>query len=226
MRVLVHAHRNIPRCLARRPPPLAGAGPRPQHGPEARLAGRDRSAQRRRPRHVEIMRRTGKSKTCVWRWQERFAEEGCRRPPARQDPAPAHPAARGRGGGTGGRADPERPAARGDPLDRPTLAPPESASSVQRIWHAHGLKPHLVALQTHDDPQFVEKLRDIVGLYLNPPQQAIVLSVDEKSQIQALDRTQPSLPMKKGRGDHDPRLQASRNDHVVRGPQRPRAFTR
>jgi len=75
-----------------------------------------------------------------------------------------------------------------------------SEATVRRAWHAHGLKPHLVdSFKVSRDPQFVEKLEDIVGLYLNPPQQAIVFSVDEKSQIQALDRTQPSLPMKKGR---------------------------
>ena len=75
-----------------------------------------------------------------------------------------------------------------------------SEATVRRVWHAHGLKPHLVdTFKVSRDPHFVEKLEDIVGLYLNPPQQAIVFSVDEKSQIQALDRTQPSLPMKKGR---------------------------
>ena len=75
-----------------------------------------------------------------------------------------------------------------------------SEATVRRTWHAHGLKPHLVdTFKVSRDPQFVEKLEDIVGLYLNPPQQAIVFSVDEKSQIQALDRTQPGLPMKKGR---------------------------
>ena len=75
-----------------------------------------------------------------------------------------------------------------------------SPASVQRIWKAHGLKPHRVrTFKLSRDPHFVEKLRDIVGLYLNPPEHAIVLSVDEKSQIQALDRTQPGLPMKPGR---------------------------
>lgn len=75
-----------------------------------------------------------------------------------------------------------------------------SEATVRRVWHAHGLKPHLVdTFKISRDPLFVEKLEDIVGLYLNPPQQAIVFSVDEKSQIQALDRTQPGLPMKKGR---------------------------
>jgi transposase len=72
--------------------------------------------------------------------------------------------------------------------------------AVQKIWAAHGLKPHLVRrFKLSNDPQFIEKLRDVVGLYINPPEHAIVLSVDEKSQIQALDRTQPGLPLKKGR---------------------------
>jgi transposase len=75
-----------------------------------------------------------------------------------------------------------------------------SPSSVQRIWKAHGLKPHLVrTFKLSRDPKFSEKIADVVGLYLNPPDKALVLSVDEKSQIQALDRTQPGLPMKKGR---------------------------
>jgi len=76
-----------------------------------------------------------------------------------------------------------------------------SEASVRRIWKAHGLKPHRIAtFKLSNDPQFAEKLEDIVGLYLNPPEHALVLSLDEKSQIQALDRTQPGLPLKKGRG--------------------------
>jgi transposase len=75
-----------------------------------------------------------------------------------------------------------------------------SEASIRRIWHAHGLKPHLVrTFKLSNDPQFAEKLEAIVGLYLNPPEHAIVLCADEKSQIQALDRTQPGLPLKKGR---------------------------
>src|SRR3989441_243878 len=75
-----------------------------------------------------------------------------------------------------------------------------SPASVQRIWAAHGLKPHLVrTFKVSRDPQFVAKVRDVVGLYLNPPEHALVLCVDEKSQIQALDRTQPGLPLKRGR---------------------------
>jgi transposase len=75
-----------------------------------------------------------------------------------------------------------------------------SPASVQRIWKAHGLKPHRIrTFKLSRDPRFVEKLQDVVGLYIDPPEHAIVLSVDEKSQIQALDRTQPGLPMKPGR---------------------------
>jgi transposase len=75
-----------------------------------------------------------------------------------------------------------------------------SPATVQRIWDARGLKPHRVAtFKLSNDPQFEDKLVDVVGLYLNPPAKAVVLCMDEKSQIQALDRTQPSLPMVKGR---------------------------
>ena len=74
------------------------------------------------------------------------------------------------------------------------------SASVRRIWQRHGLKPHLVrTFKLSNDPQFAEKLDDIVGLYLYPPANALVFSIDEKSQIQALDRTQPGLPIKKGR---------------------------
>jgi hypothetical protein len=81
-----------------------------------------------------------------------------------------------------------------------------SVSSVQRIWRAHGLQPHRVRqFKLSKDPDFAGKLRDIVGLYVNPPVHAVVLSVDEKSQIQALDRTQPGLPAQEGpRRNHDP----------------------
>jgi transposase len=75
-----------------------------------------------------------------------------------------------------------------------------SHTTVQKIWAARGIKPHRVkTFKLSKDPRFEEKLADVVGLYLNPPESAIVLSMDEKSQIQALDRTQPSLPMKPGR---------------------------
>ena len=149
-----------------------------------------------------IMRRTGKSKTCVWRWQERFAEEGF-------------------DGLLRDKTRPSRIKPLGDEVSERVVAltltdPPAEAthwtgammakavgisvSSVQRIWRAHGLQPHRVRqFKLSNDPKFVEKLRDVVGLYVDPPAHAIVLSVDEKSQIQALDRTQPGLPLKKGR---------------------------
>ena len=75
-----------------------------------------------------------------------------------------------------------------------------SSSMVNRVWQANGLKPHLIkTFKLSNDQHFVEKLVDVVGLYLSPPEHALVLSCDEKSQIQALDRTQPGLPLKKGR---------------------------
>jgi len=75
-----------------------------------------------------------------------------------------------------------------------------SPATVGRIWRTHGLKPHLACtFKVSNDPRFTEKLEDVVGLYLNPPEHAIVFAADEKSQIQALDRTQPGLPLKKGR---------------------------
>ena len=75
-------------------------------------------------------------------------------------------------------------------------------TSVQRIWAVHGLKPHLVStFKVSNDPKFAEKLEGVVGLYLDPPERALVLSVDEKSQIQALDRTQPLLPMRPGQAE-------------------------
>ena len=75
-----------------------------------------------------------------------------------------------------------------------------SPSSVRRIWAGQGLQPHRVrSFKISNDPKFADKLKDVVGLYVDPPAHAVVLSIDEKSQIQALDRTQPGLPMKKGR---------------------------
>ena len=75
-----------------------------------------------------------------------------------------------------------------------------SPASIHRIWHAHGLQPHRVrTFKLSTDPRFVEKLTDVVGLYVDPPDKALVFCVDEKSQIQALQRSQPGLPMKPGR---------------------------
>ena len=150
----------------------------------------------------EIMRRTGKSKTCVWRWQERFAEEGyegllhdktrpSRIPPLAVDVSERVVALTF--------TDPPAEATQwtGAMMAEQTGI---SVSSVQRIWRAHGLQPHRVRqFKLSNDPNFVSKLREVVGLYVDPPAHAIVLSLDEKSQIQALDRTQPGLPMKKGR---------------------------
>jgi transposase len=153
---------------------------------------------------AEIMRRAGKAKTAVWRWQERFMREGV----------------------SGLLRDKTRPSR--IPLLAPevaervvalTLADPPgetthstaaamaeasgiSASAVRRIWRSHGLQPHRVrSFKLSSDPLFAAKLRDVVGLYVNPPAHAIVLSVEEKCRIQALDRTQPGLPLKKGHCD-------------------------
>jgi len=85
-------------------------------------------------------------------------------------------------------------------LSRMAQATGLSTFAVWKIWKANGLKPHLVrTFKVSNDPRFSEKVEDIVGLYLNPPEHAVVFSVDEKSQIQALDRTQPGLPLKRGR---------------------------
>ena len=149
-----------------------------------------------------IMRLTSKSKPCVWRWQERYIAEGV----------------------DGLLHDKTRPSGK-KPLSRKIKlkvlaktanATPANAthwsrtsmaaemgispSSVGRIWAEAGLKPHLVRrFKISNDPQFEEKVTDVVGIYMNPPDRALVLCVDEKSQIQALDRTQPGLPLKKGR---------------------------
>lgn len=151
---------------------------------------------------MEIMRRTGQSKPTVWRWQARFAAEGVAgllrdktRPPGRKPLAPSVIQQ------VVTKTTTERPPAATHWTARAMAkAAGLGVSSVQRIWRAHGLKPHLVrGFKLSNDPAFTEKLVDIVGLYLNPPDRALVLAVDEKSQIQALDRTQPGLPLKRGR---------------------------
>jgi transposase len=151
---------------------------------------------------ADIMRATGKAKTVIWRWQERFGKESVaglwrdktrpsRIPPLRPEVAERVVALTLAG------APPTASHWTGAAMATATGI---SVSSVQRIWRTHGLRPHLVRrFKLSNDPQFAAKLREIVGLYVNPPNHAIVLSVDEKSQIQALDRTQPGLPMKKGR---------------------------
>jgi len=150
----------------------------------------------------EVMRQSGKSKPVVWRWQERFMQEGVegllrdktRRPG--KTPLPAEIVKR---------------------VVDLTMGPPPletthwtgrmlaraagiSLRSTQRILEANQLAPHRIrTFKLSNDAKFADKLRDIVGLYVDPPAHAVVLSVDEKSQIQALDRTQPGLPIKKGR---------------------------
>jgi transposase len=151
---------------------------------------------------MAIQRQTGKGKPTIWRWQARFMAEGV--------DGLLHEATRPAG----------KPALTRSTIERViemTLAePPGEAThwtcramakaagvshrSVQRIWAAHGLKPHRVrTFKLSNDPKFAAKLHDVVGLYVDPPEHALVLAVDEKSQIQAHDRTQPGLPMKKGR---------------------------
>ena len=151
---------------------------------------------------AEIMDATGKAKTVIWRWQDRFQRTGTaglwRDKTRRSRIPPLSPEVVQRVVGLTLAGPP--PAASHWTGSAMAKAAAISISSVQRIWRSHGLRPHLVRrFKLSNDPQFAAKLRDVVGLYVNPPEHAIVLSVDEKSQIQALDRTQPGLPMKKGR---------------------------
>ena len=138
----------------------------------------------------------------VGRWRTRFAEKGV--DGIRKDLP------------RGGRKPTARMAAESAIIKKTTCEKPDNAthwstrtlaeelgvtqSMVHRVWKANGLKPHLVkTFKVSNDPRFEEKLRDVVGLYLSPPENALVLSVDEKTSIQALDRTQRSLPLVKGR---------------------------
>lgn len=160
-----------------------------------------------------IMREARVSKPAVWRWQVAFMEGGVAR--LLKD--------RGKGPEAGKKriSDEKRLAiviktAKEKPANAThwsarTMADEMGVGhrSVQRIWKEHGLKPHLTrTFKLSNDPRFAEKVVDIVGLYLNPPDKAVVLCVDEKSQIQALDRTQPGLPMKKGRAETSCRRRA------------------
>jgi hypothetical protein len=151
---------------------------------------------------AEIMQATGKAKTVIWRWQERFQDEGAaglwrdKTRPSRIPPLSPEVTERVVAMTLAG----PPPAASHWTGSAMAKVARVSVSSVQRIWRAHGLRPHLMRqFKLSNDPQFATKLMEIVGLYVNPPDHAVVLSVDEKSQIQALDRTQPGLPMKKGR---------------------------
>jgi transposase len=150
-----------------------------------------------------IMRRAGVSKPSVWRWQERFMSEGVdgllhdKTRPARIRPLPKAVVE-----GVVTRTLDEAAPGEVTHWTAPAMAQASglSVSSVQRIWRAHGLRPHQTrSFKLSTDPKFAAKVEDIVGLYVDPPAHAVVLSIDEKSQIQALDRSQPGLPMKKGR---------------------------
>lgn len=151
---------------------------------------------------AEIMRRSGKCKPVVWRWQERFMAEGVDgllRDKTRKPGKTPLPAATVKKviALVSGAPPGEATHWTGRMLAKAAVI---SLRSVQRILEAHGLEPHRIrTFKLSKDPKFAEKLNDIVGLYVDPPEHAVVLSVDEKSQIQALDRTQPGLPMKKGR---------------------------
>jgi transposase len=150
-----------------------------------------------------IMRRAGVAKPSVWRWQERFMSEGVDGLlHDKTRPARIPPLAKGAVEAVVTRTLDEAPPDEATHWTAPAMAAASglSASSVQRIWRAHGLRPHQVRrFKLSTDPKFAAKVEDIVGLYVDPPAHAVVLSIDEKSQIQALDRTQPGLPMKPGR---------------------------
>ena len=150
----------------------------------------------------EVARRAGVSRPAVWRWQARYAEQGVdgllrdkTRKPGRA-PLSARVVAK--------------------VMDLTCSEPPGHAThwtgramakavgvslrAVQRLWEAHRLQPHRIrTFKRSNDPEFAEKVENIVGLYMDPPKHAVVVSIDEKSQIQALDRTQPGLPLKPGK---------------------------
>jgi transposase len=152
--------------------------------------------------NIEIAETLGVERTIVGRWRARFARHGLA---GIEKDAPR-----------GGRKPTVRNRVARKIIETTTQTRPEngthwstrrlakhlkvSPAMVQRVWKAQGLKPHLVkTFKVSNDPRFIEKMTDVVGLYLNPPEHAVVMCCDEKSQIQALDRTQPSLPFKKGR---------------------------
>jgi len=147
---------------------------------------------------MAIVRQVGKSKRAVWRWRERFVAEGVDgllrdRPRSGRPPTVGPDQVRAVVERTQRTVPPDathwstRSLARAVGLGKTT---------IQKIWREHGLKPHLIkGFKVSRDPAFVDKVRDVVGLYINPPDHAVVLSVDEKSQIQALERTQQPLPL-------------------------------
>jgi transposase len=150
----------------------------------------------------QIRRETGVSKTCVWRWQERYMIEGVEGL-LRDKTRPARLAALSSAVVANVVSETlAKPRGEATHWTAPAMAKATgvSVSSVQRVWRRHGLQPHRFRqFKLSNDKRFEEKLRDVVGLYVNPPAHAVVFSFDEKSQIQALDRTQPGLPLKKGR---------------------------
>jgi transposase len=147
---------------------------------------------------MAIVRQVGKSKRAVWRWRERFVAEGVDgllrdRPRSGRPPTVGPDQVRAVVERTQRTVPPDathwstRSLARAVGLGKTT---------IRKIWREHGLKPHLIkGFKVSRDPAFVDKVRDVVGLYINPPDHAVVLSVDEKSQIQALERTQQPLPL-------------------------------
>jgi transposase len=151
---------------------------------------------------LEVARRADVSRPAVWRWQRRYAEAGAdallrdkTRPPGKA-PVPMSTVAN-----VVALTCSEPP---GEVTHWTGRAMAEvvglSLTTIQRIWKAHKLAPHrLRSFKRSNDPAFAEKVEDIVGLYMHPPAHAVVLSIDEKSQIQALDRTQPGLPLKPGK---------------------------
>jgi transposase len=151
---------------------------------------------------AEVARRAGVRRPAVWRWQRRFAEagvDGLLREAARKPgKAPLSDQTVHR---VVALTCAEPPGAATQWTGRAMAkAAGISLRSVQRIWQSHRLQPHRIrTFKRSNDPEFAAKLEDIVGLYVDPPKHAIVLSVDEKSQIQALDRTQPGLPIKPGK---------------------------
>ena len=155
-----------------------------------------------RPSVLEVARRVGVSRPAVWRWQRRYAEEGVdallrdrTRPPGKR-PVPLSAVAK-----VVALTCAEPPGEVTHWTGRAMAkAVGLSLTTIQRIWEAHKLAPHrLRSFKRSNDPAFAEKVEDIVGLYMHPPAHAVVLSIDEKSQIQALDRTQPGLPLKPGK---------------------------
>src|SRR3954452_7620474 len=151
---------------------------------------------------AEVARRAQISRPAVWRWQQRFAEagvDGLLRDRTRRPGKPRTPEATVRRAValTCGEPPGEATHWTGRMMAKVTGL---SLRTVQRIWATHRLQPHrLRSFKRSRDPEFIAKLTDIAGLYLAPPRHAVVLSVDEKSQMQALDRTQPGLPLKPGK---------------------------